>query len=140
MFYIWLGIIILLTIVELLTVQLTTVYFALSGIVALLLSFQIKSFPIQFMIFVVLGIVLMITTRPTLQKLLKRMPNEQQQKKLLGMQGIVIEEIKKGYTGTVKVNGRLWSASSSKKIKIGCFVKILEIDGMTLKVEPQDEI
>ena len=70
MFYIWLAIVILLTIVEFLTVNLTTIWFVVSAIVALLLSFIIDNFLLQFAVFVILGIALLITTRPTLMKLL----------------------------------------------------------------------
>ena len=139
MFYIWIGIIILLTIVELLTVKLTTVYFGFSGIVALLLSFRVESFPIQFAVFAILGIILLVTTKPTLEKLLKRTPSNLDQESILGMQGVVIDAMRKNHPGTIKVGGKVWAAISQKKIKVGSTVKILEVDGMTLKVAPVEE-
>lgn len=140
MFYVWLGIIILLTIVELLTVQLTTIYFVLSGIVALFLSFQIKSFPIQFAVFILLGIILLVTTRSLLQKLLKRSTLDQQKEKIVGMEGIVIDLIKRNKLGAVKVDGKIWVASASKKIPVGSRVSIESVDGTTLRVNIQEEV
>ena len=64
----WLVIIILLTILEVVTINLVSVWFIVSGIVSLFVSFAIDSFYIQFSIFVCLGLVLMLLTRPYLVK------------------------------------------------------------------------
>ena len=61
MWYEWLAVIIILAFVEFLTVGLTTIWFVISGIVALLASFVIDDFAIQFAIFVILGIILLLT-------------------------------------------------------------------------------
>ena len=60
MFYVWLTIVVLLTIVEAMTVNLTTIWFVVSGLVAIGLSFVTDIFLIQFGVFVCLGIVLLI--------------------------------------------------------------------------------
>jgi len=125
--------------VELLTVQLTTIYFVVSGIISLILSFYIKSFPIQFAVFAILGFILLVTTRSYLQKLLKKTFPESHPESLIGMQGIVVDALKRNHKGAVKVGRKIWAASATKKIKVGSNVKILEIDGMTLKVAPLDE-
>jgi len=139
MFYIWLAIVILLTIVEFLTVNLTTIWFVVSAIVALLLSFIIDNFLLQFAVFVILGIALLITTRPTLMKLLIKNKEKTNIDRVIGMRGIVTEEIKKGVNGEVKVDGKRWTAYADKKIKVNTPVKILEINGVKLKVEEDNE-
>ena len=58
----WLVIVILLTILEVITINLVSVWFIVSGIVSLFLSFIIDSFYIEFMVFVCLGLVLMLLT------------------------------------------------------------------------------
>ena len=55
MFYIWLAIIILLAIAEAMTINLVTIWYVASGIVALILSFFIDNFTIQFAVFTLLG-------------------------------------------------------------------------------------
>lgn len=64
----WLIIIILLTFLEVATVNLVSIWFVMSAIVSLFVSFAIDSFYIQFAIFVCLGIILMLLTRPYLVK------------------------------------------------------------------------
>ena len=68
MWVMWLIIIILLTILEVVTINLVSVWFIVSGIVSLFLSFIVDSFYIQFGVFVGLGLILMLLTRPYLVK------------------------------------------------------------------------
>ena len=55
--------------------------------------------------------------------------------RVIGMEAIVTVEIKKNNPGEVKVDGKKWTAISNKKIKVGTTVKVLEIEGVKLKVE-----
>lgn len=135
MFYIWLMIIILLAIVEIITVNLTTIWFVVSGLLALFISFVCDTFIIQFAVFVVLGIVLLITTKPYINKLLQSNDNKTNLDRVEGMTGIVTEEITKKKFGEVKVDGKLWTAYADQKIKVDSMVKIIKIDGVKLKVE-----
>lgn len=57
MWYIWLGIIILLILIEYISTK--TIWFILSAIVSLILSFFIDIFWIQFLVFIVGGIFLL---------------------------------------------------------------------------------
>lgn len=139
MFYVWLGIIILLTMVELLTVNLTTIWFVISGIVALLLTFVTDSFLIEFATFVIVGVILLITTRPFFEKFLHVREEKINIDRVVGMVGEVTIEIKKNKMGEVKVDGKRWTAYASHKIKVGTMVDIIKIDGVKLEVEESKE-
>lgn len=140
MSYIWLGVVILLTLVECMTIGLTTIWFVVSALVALIVSLTNDNFVLQFGIFVILGIFLLITTRPILLKFLKPKKEEKTNfDRIIGMEGIVTEEISRNVIGEVKVDGKKWSASSNKKIPKDSIVKILGIDGVKLKVEKVEE-
>lgn len=139
MFYVWLGIIILLTIVELLTINLTTIWFVISGIAALLLTFVTDSFLIEFATFVVLGVILLITTRPFFEKFLQVREEKINIDRVVGMVGEVTVEIRKNKMGEVKVDGKRWTAYASHKIKVGTMVDIIKIDGVKLEVEESKE-
>lgn len=135
MFYIWLMIIILLAIVEIITVNLTTIWFVVSGLLALFISFVCDIFMVQFGVFVLFGILLIITTKPYIEKMLKTNDNKTNLDRVEGMTGIVTEEITKKKFGEVKVDGKLWTAYADQKIKVDSMVKIIKIDGVKLKVE-----
>lgn len=132
---IWLGIIILLVVLEISTVNLVSIWFIASGIITLILSFFVSSFYIQFLFFGVIGIVLMITTRPLINKYLKTQDVKTNLDRVVGMTGIVTEEIKKNVIGEVKVDGKRWSAVADELILVGYEVVVLEIDGVKLKVK-----
>ena len=91
--WIWLGIIILLSIWEALTVGLVSIWFIISGIVSLILSFFKVDFTICFSVFVILGLILMITTRKSLTKLLKVKSEPTNLDRIIGKKGIVTETI-----------------------------------------------
>lgn len=71
MIWIWLGIIIVLTLLELSTKNIVTIWFVVSAIVSLILSIFIDSYFIQFLVFVILGTILLVTLRDYLVKLIK---------------------------------------------------------------------
>ena len=135
----WLIIIILLTFLEVATVNLVSVWFVMSAIVSLFTSFVIDSFYIQFAIFVCLGIVLMLLTRPYLVKKLTNKKESTNLDRVIGMEGIVTEEITKTKIGEVKVDGKRWSAISNELIKVGEEVIIERSDGVKLIVRKGEE-
>ena len=135
----WLIIIILLTILEVVTINLVSVWSIVSGIVSLFLSFVIDSFYIQFSIFVCLGLVLMLLTRPYLVKKLAKKKVSTNLDRVIGMEGVVTEEITKFKIGEVKVDGKKWSAMANEKIKVGEEVIIDKIDGVKLIVRKEEK-
>ena len=70
MTWIWLGIVLFLILIEVATINLVSVWYIASGLVALILSIFIDNYFIQFLVFVVLGTILLITTRDYLVKLI----------------------------------------------------------------------
>ncbi len=139
MWVIWLIIIVLLTILEVITINLVSVWFILSGIISLFLSFVIDSFYVQFGIFVGLGLVLMLLTRPYLTKKLAKKRIATNLDRVIGMKGVVTSEILKFKVGEVKVDGKKWSAISKENIGVGDEVIIEDIDGVKLIVRKDDK-
>ena len=139
MMYVWLGIVILLTFIEMATINLTSIWFIISGILALLVSLFIDNFFIQFLVFVVLGILLLITTRPVLEKFIQKRKQSTNLDRIIGMKGIVTESIIPLEVGEVKVDGKKWTAFSEKQIEKGKTVTILSIEGVKVKVQEIDE-
>ena len=139
MVWIWLGIVIALILIELATVNLVTIWFIASAIISMILSIFVKSYIIQFSVFVVLGVILLVTTRKYLVELVNNVKEKTNLDRVVGMTAIVTEEIKKNKPGEVKVDGKRWTAVADKKIKVSSTVKVLEIDGVKLKVEEVED-
>ncbi len=139
MAWLWLCIVIVLTLIEAATVNLVTIWFIASGIVSMILSLFIDNYFIQFFNFVVLGIILLITTRKYLVNISSKRQEKTNLDRVIGENALVTLEIDKNKIGEVKVDGKKWSAISNKKIKEGSTVKVLSIEGVKLKVEEVKE-
>ena len=135
---IWLIIIIVLSFVEATTVNLVSIWFIVSAFIAMILSFFTIPMIWQFGVFVLFGVFLMITTKPILKNWLKLKEVKTNTDRVLGMIGIVTEEITINHIGEVKVDGKKWSAISTKKIPVGEEVIIDSIDGVKLKVHKRE--
>lgn len=135
----WIIMIIILTVLEAISVNLTTIWFVASGIVSLIISFFNDSLILQFGVFVVLGVILLVTTRPLLKKLLKVDPIKTNLDRVIGMKGVVTSKIEPLTIGEVKVDGKKWSAISDETIDIDDTVEVLKIDGVKLIVKKAEE-
>lgn len=138
MFYFWLCLIILLAIIEALTINLISIWFIASAILALILSFITDNFIIQFGVFVIFGVIFLITTRKSLEKKLVK-KEKTNFDRIIGMKGVVTEKIEEFKVGEVKVDGKKWSAISKKPLEEGEKVKILKIEGVKVEVERWEE-
>lgn len=136
MVWIWLGIVICLALIEIITINLTTIWFVASGLLALVLSIFIDNYIIQFSVFVIGGVLLLIFTRSYLTTKFNNSVKTNLDR-VIGMKGIVTEEITKNNPGEVKVDGKRWTAISNKNIEKNKEVKIIKIDGVKLIVEEE---
>lgn len=135
----WLVLVIILTIIELATVNLVSIWFVASGIVAMILSFFIHDQAIVTTIFILLGILLLIISRPIVAKLRSKSGEKTNLDRIIGAIGVVADDILKNEIGEVKVDGKRWSAISKSKLEKGETVKVLKIDGVKLIVEKESE-
>ena len=135
----WLVLVIILSFVEIATVSLVSIWFVASGIVAMILSFFIEDTAIITTIFILLGIFLLVISRPIVNKLRSKDNEKTNLDRIIGEAAIVTEDIKKNVVGEVKVDGKRWSAVSKEKCLKGDTVKVLKIDGVKLIVEKESE-
>ncbi len=132
---IWLVIVVLLGLVEAATINLVSIWFIASGILALFLSLFVSSFVVQFAVFVLFGILFMILTRKKLLEYQTKEETKLNLERIIGMEGVVTKKITKNEIGEVKVDGKLWSAISNVTIKEEEPVFIEKIDGVKLVVK-----
>lgn len=135
----WLVLVIVLSFVEIATVSLVSIWFVASGIAAMILSFFIEDTAIITTIFILLGIFLLVISRPIVNKLRSKDNEKTNLDRIIGETAIVTEDIKKNVVGEVKVDGKRWSAVSKEKCLKGDTVKVLKIDGVKLIVEKESE-
>ena len=139
MFYFWLVLVTFLGILEAITINLVSIWFVISGLCSLIISFFTDNFVLQFGIFVIGGVILMILTKKNMEKRLLKNKEKTNLDRKIEKKGIVTEEIKKMDIGEVKVDGKRWSAISNKNLPKGSIVKVLKIKGVKLEVEEWEE-
>lgn len=136
---VWLIFFIILVIIELITVNLVTIWFALGALITSLVSLYTTDTVILLAFFVVTSLLLLILTKPVVKKLKVKKVVATNLDQVIGKTGIVSVPIEKDQIGEVKVLGKTWSAYSDKEILKDKKVKILSISGVKLKVEEKEE-
>ena len=136
----WLVIMILFLVIEAVTVNLVTVWFAGGALAAALASYFHASVISQLVLFVGVSIILLMITRPLAAKFMKSSRTKTNVDSLLGKSAIVTEEINNlEQTGKVKINDVDWlarTASDEDSIPEGTVVEIKEVRGVKLIVAP----
>ena len=139
----WLGILVILVVIELFTMGLTTIWFAGGALVAALVSIPGTPLIVQILFFLIVSTLLLYFTRPIAVKYFNRDRTRTNVESLIGRQAIVISEINNlEGIGQVNTGGMEWSARSSYHnivIPIGAVVTVLGIDGVKLIVEERKE-
>ena len=135
---VWLILVFALIVLEVSTVNLVSIWFIASGIVSLIISIFYDNFLLQFAIFVLLGIFLLLTTRKFLNRLLKQNNEKTNLDRIIGATALVTENISKNSIGEVKVEGKRWSAIAEEELEVGEEVTIEKIDGVKLIVRKKD--
>ena len=137
----WMALMAVLLIIEIVTLGLTTIWFAAGALFAFLAALIGLNEGIQIGVFVVVSIVLLFFTRPLAVKYLNTKTVKTNTEALVGKSARVILDINnlKGQ-GQVVINGLEWTARSSDDtivFKTGDVVTIVGIEGVKLIVEGQ---
>lgn len=137
----WLGLMIVLILIELATMGLTTIWFAGGSLAALIASMVGADLWMQIILFFGVSILLLIFTRPFAVHYINKNPARTNADSLIGKTGIVTEEISNlDGKGQVQIQGQIWTARSAKEevmIQSGEKVVVEEIRGVKLIVRKE---
>lgn len=134
---IWLVIAAILIVSEIVSLGLTTIWFAGGAIVAAVLAHFGAHWLIQILVFAVVSSVLLVLTRPIAQKHLMKDMEKTNIDGLLGAEGLVTETIDNNKAeGVVFLEGKEWTARSvnGDVIDMDSKVKVESISGVKLMV------
>lgn len=140
----WLVILVVLVVIELLTMGLTTVWFAGGALVATVAALLHAPFALQIILFLIVSVLLLFFTRPLAVKYFNKDRVRTNAESLVGRQAIVISEIDNLQgIGQVNVGGMEWSARTRMdgiKLPVGTVTTVLAINGVKLIVEERKEV
>ena len=134
----WLVVVIIAVIVEVETLQIVSVWFAASGLIAMILAAFNCQLEIQIIIFVILSVILFLCSRPLVKKINKSKSDNSTIESMIGEEVLVIKEIKVGEVGEIKAKYERYSAiapSVKTDIPVDTICVIKEIRGNKVIVE-----
>ena len=140
---IWLGLFILLLVIEIITVGLTTIWFAAGALAALAANVLGADLIIQIIIFLAVSIVLLIFTRPWAEKHLNRKRVRTNYEREIGKVIRITEKVDNlDQTGKSVVDGQEWTVRSrndSDIFEAGALARVVAVSGVKLIVEKCEE-
>jgi len=129
-------------VIELATVGLASIWFALGALCALIAALLGAQLWLQIVWFVVISVATLVLTRPLVRKYINSRTTATNADRVLGTTAVVRERIDNlAETGAVLADGKMWSARSADgaAIELATRVRVREIQGVKLIVEPLDE-
>ncbi len=138
--YIWLFLVVFFIVIEVITFNLTTIWFAFGSLISMICAYIKISPTIQIIVFLSVSILLALFARPIAVKYLKVGKNKTNLDSLIGETAVVTKTISDVSSGLVKVKGQEWSADSAlgDTIEAGIKVVIVEIRGVKLLVNKKE--
>jgi membrane protein implicated in regulation of membrane protease activity len=139
--WIWVALVIIFALIEVFTLGLTTVWFAMAALIMVFLSFLKIPLSVQILVFLAISALLLVFTRPLAIKKFKMGREKTNVDSLVGKHVLVTRKIGEFEKGEVKVNGLFWTARSEQTTEIveGTKCEVLRIEGVQLIVRPLSE-
>ena len=138
----WAAAIVVFVIIELATVGLASIWFALGALCALISTLLGAQVWLQIVWFVIISIAALFLTRPLVKKYINMKTHATNADRVIGSRAVVKERIDAlAGTGAVLADGKMWSARSAdgSVIEADTVVTVLEIQGVKLVVERKPE-
>ena len=137
---IWLFLVVVLLIIELVTVGLTTIWFAAGSASAFLLSLAGLGIGWQIGVFLVVSIVLFVFTRPWAMKYVNKKSEKTNYEGVIGRTVKVTQEINNTeQTGKAVYEWTARSADDNTVIEAGQLARVVRIEGVKLIVREKEE-
>lgn len=143
--WIWLGVVAVTLLFEFVTFELVSVWFSLGAFVALILALCKVSIEVQWIVFGLVSIMSILLLRKVSLKYLLRNSNEKVSNTdmTIGKTFELLTDITKNNSGTIKVNGVVWSAvteDEKTEINAGTRVEVIAIKGNKYIVKAVEEV
>lgn len=135
----WFILCLFLIFIEISTVNLVSIWFAIGAIFAMICAFISDVFMIQLFVFAIVSIVALLVTKPLVSKFRKNDIVPTNYDRVIGKHAEVIKEITPDSYGEVNIFGNIWTAASDVKCSVGDKVKVERVDGVKLIVNKEEK-
>ncbi len=132
--WIWLALLLIFVIIEIITVQIVTIWFAVGALAALITSLITDNILVQVIVMLTASLLSLACTRPFVKKIMKNNIHPTNADMYIGKEGVTTEEINNLLgKGSARIKGTDWTARSSQDsvvIPVGSRVVVEEISGV----------
>lgn len=140
---VWLAAMIILIIIEIVTVGLTTIWFAIGALVAIIVSMLGGGIILQLTVFLLISLGMLIFTRPLAIRYINNSRTRTNYEGIIGKVVRITQEVDNiAGKGAAVVNGQEWtvrSADDGIRMEAGSLAKIIDIKGVRLIVDKYEE-
>lgn len=138
MIWIWLAIFVIAVVVEALTEELVSVWFAAGALITIPISYA-APFWVEIVVFAVISVVALVFTRPLVKRMMDRTVRKTNSDDFIGKRVKVIKPIDKFDGGEVKLNGIIYTAilreEDEEKIENDSIVEVVALKGNRVVVK-----
>lgn len=120
---------------EMLTSGFFLLWFGVGASVAAVLNYLDFDPLTQFVVFILVSLVLLAVSRPFAQRITKEPPRKAVSDRLVGKQGVVMEDILPDKGGVVNIEGDIWRAISPVEIKKDTKIVVKKVESVKLLVD-----
>ncbi len=140
---VWLAAMIVLIIIEIVTVGLTTIWFAIGALFAIIVSMLDGGIILQMTVFLLVSLGMLIFTRSLAIRYINNTRTRTNYEGIIGKVVRITQEVDNiAGQGSAVVNGQEWTvraAEDKSKIPMGSLAKVVDIKGVRLIVEKYEE-
>lgn len=139
-FWIWLAIVIIAVVIELISTDMTSIWFAIGALVALILAiFPEVAWYVQLPVFLVISFILLLALRPIAKKYLTSRDNTKTNVDALSGQRVILQTAPTASEeGTTKIGDVTWlvmSENPSDEFAVGETAEVVEVRGNKLIIK-----
>lgn len=133
----WTIILVLSIIIEAITIDLVSIWFGVGSLVALVSQIFHASTTVQIVLFIVVSLICIVGSRPLAKRYLRGNTVKTNLDRMIGEHCLVTDTIQADKKGEVKVNDRVWFATSlnNEVITAGQYAQVVAIEGSHLIVK-----
>lgn len=133
----WLVIFLVLLVIEIFTLGLTTIWFAIGAVAAFIAALAGAGIIVQVVLFFAVSIITLIATRPIAVRYFSKNTEKTNVEGIIGRSAVITQRIPdKDTTGKASLDGELWTARSleEESLEEGELVEIAAVEGVKLIV------
>ncbi len=125
--------------IEISTINLVSIWFAIGAFFSMVLAIFIDNLLLQLLVFITVSIIALLITKPVVNKFKKNDVVPTNVDRVIGKRAEVIKKITPDEYGEVKVLGAIWTATSDTVLNVSDKVIVKKIDGVKLVVEKEEK-